>query len=182
VDAKELAVYTGLDEFWLERAGADGSHLDTLKQAGNDSYAARSAPTAWDIENQQLSRQAFFARTTFARTAGPEPTNWTPKDLAARQLMLHAGDRRFAMGYPMMNQHPIDDSKPLGERTSILPEYVADGFRTKLSDVHFQIGGFPETEFPATFKNPAPLLTPNGESVLTMIDADTKKEETRWRA
>ena len=94
----ELPVYTGTDPLWLERRGADGTHLDQNLQLDksvhmNDSYYFLPVPDSGVIEEQILARQGYRAQAEVIRTGFASRMNQFSQERSHRTLFcMHAID------------------------------------------------------------------------------------------
>ncbi|KAK4543067.1 hypothetical protein LTR36_005844 [Oleoguttula mirabilis] len=167
VDPLELAVYTGTDEFWLGKPGADGSMLDRFKSGRN--YSDLPAPTEQQVEAQMNKRQGYGAQPV--QISGPEPFLDQPNEQAARSLLLHACDRQSKLGYPMANSFPVDGEKPLLMRTAIHSAFVNCGFQEDLHPIMYQLAKIKGMATPWFVSRPGPQLNADGEPRWTTVNS-----------
>ncbi|KAI5365321.1 hypothetical protein Slin15195_G048550 [Septoria linicola] len=127
----ELPIFSGLDEFWHEREGADVSELHRLPRT----TTTRSLLTEAAIAAQMYDRQGYVGRAmrpvqqiqNFHQSPSPEAR-------ALQQEILRASDRSWQLGQPI-ERTPIDSHASPKERTSTHPYFVHVDFHQALPDV-----------------------------------------------
>ncbi|PIA91769.1 hypothetical protein CB0940_09676 [Cercospora beticola] len=132
VPPDELPIFTGLDEFWHEREGANVSMLHSLR---SDYPPARPLLSEIDIERQMYDRQGYLSRAR--RRATPLRnfrTNPESKAGDLQQEILRASDRSWQFRQPL-ERPPIDPSAPEHERTSTHPYFLHTSYHELLPDV-----------------------------------------------
>ena len=177
----ELPIYTGTDEFWIERPGANASHLDGSGFTVYNTYYFTPVPSVAEIEEQILARQGaqvFKGPRTAVTTCAEMPfQSWQDvhKDVATG-IVLHASHRQSILGYPLANCYPIDSDAPLHSRTSFHSDFAHCGWKGGMHAINYQLRQVNGLDIPDFISNPTfPLLNADGGATWTLVLDPAKK-------